>query len=137
MNVIELTRQVGKALQEDERYKRYHEAKKKNDEDTELQQDISEFHAIKMMINMEEGKADCDRERVKKLNSDLTAMFTKVTQNPNMIAYEEARSAMDELLASVNYIVTASANGQDPMTVSETPPSACSPGGCAGCSGCG
>ena len=137
MNVIEAARLVGKALQEDERYIRYHEAKKRNDEDEGLQQDISEFHATKMMINMEEGKTDCDREQVKKLNADLTALFTKITQNPNMAAYEDARSEMDQLLSSINYIVTASANGNDPDEVPETPPSTCSPGGCAGCSGCG
>ena len=137
MNVIEAARLVGKALQEDERYIRYHEVKKKNDEDEGLQQDISEFHATKKMINMEEGKTDCDREQVKKLNADLTALFTKITQNPNMAAYEDARSEMDQLLSSINYIVTASANGNDPDEVPETPPSTCSPGGCAGCSGCG
>ena len=137
MTVIETARLLGKTLQEDERYVRYHAAKLNNDTDEQLQKDISEFHAIKMMINMEEGKVDADKERIKSLNRDLQDMFTKVTENPHMVEFEAARAEMDSLLASVNYIITASANGLDPNEVPETPPSACSPGGCAGCSGCG
>lgn len=137
MNVIEMARQLGAAIQADERYIRYHKAKEANDDNETLQSDISEFHAIKMMINMEQGKADADQERIKQLNDDLTKLFTKVTENPVMVEFEKARTDMDELLSSINHIITASANGHDPMSVPENAPSSCGAGGCAGCSGCG
>ena len=137
MNVIEATRALGHALQQDERYLRYTAAKKANDEDEKLQKDIAEFHTVKQMINMESGKADRDSERLKSLNAELTDLFRAVQENPNMAAFEEARADMDMLLESVNFIITACANVNDPDKVPETPPSSCSAGGCAGCSGCG
>ena len=53
--------------------------------------------------------------------------------NPNMIAYNEAKSAMDQLLAEVNDLVTQCVNGEDPDTVQ---PSAGCTGSCATCGGC-
>ncbi len=137
MEVIELTRQLGKAIQNDPRYIRYHKAKAENDENEQLQDDISEFHSIKMLINMEQGRPEQDKEKIKKLNDELTALFERVTNNPAMREFEEARQDMDELLASVNHIITASANGHDPMTIDASAPQGCTPNGCAGCSGCG
>ena len=43
MNVIELTRELGKALQQDERYIAYHAAKLANDNDADLQNLIGDF----------------------------------------------------------------------------------------------
>ncbi len=38
MDVIEMARELGKAIQQDERYKRIDAAKKANDEDSQLQE---------------------------------------------------------------------------------------------------
>ena len=43
MDVIEMTRELGKALQQDDRYIAYNLAKQVNDNDTELQADIENF----------------------------------------------------------------------------------------------
>ena len=57
-----------------------------------------------------------------------------VMTNPSMVAYNQAKSDMDQLLAQVNDLVTQCVNGEDPDTVQ---PSAggCS-GSCSSCSGC-
>ena len=44
MDAIKAARELGKAIQNDERYKAYIEAKKANDADDELQQLIGEFN---------------------------------------------------------------------------------------------
>ena len=51
MNVIEKTRELGELLQADERYVKYHETKKKNDEDKELQDMIGELSLIQRCQN--------------------------------------------------------------------------------------
>ena len=43
MDIIEMTRELGKALQQDDRYIAYSLAKQVNDDDTELQADIKKF----------------------------------------------------------------------------------------------
>ena len=44
MDVIEMARELGKAIQQDERYKRIDAAKKANDEDSQLQELIVKFN---------------------------------------------------------------------------------------------
>ncbi len=135
MNVIECARELGKALQADPRYTAYAAAKLANDNDETLQQQIKDFNSKKMELNIELGKQDKDTDRINALDTELRGLYEAVVGNPKMVAFEKAKADMDEILASVNYIVTAAANGEDPMTCSDTPPMSCS-GSCASCGGC-
>ncbi len=135
MNVIEAARALGKALQEDPRYMQYTVAKLANDKDEELQKQIADFNAKRMELNGEMGKPDKNTDTITALNNELNALYMSVTGNPNMMAYEAARAQMDEILASINYIVTCAANGEDPMTCPETAPHSCG-GSCESCGGC-
>ena len=45
MDIMEMTRELGKALQQDDRYTAYMLAKQANDNDQELQEDIAHFAA--------------------------------------------------------------------------------------------
>lgn len=135
MNVIECARELGKALQADPRYTAYAAAKLANDNDETLQQQIKDFNSKKMELNIELGKEDKDTDRINALDTELRGLYEAVVSNPKMVAFEKAKADMDEILASVNYIVTAAANGEDPMTCSDTPPMSCG-GSCASCGGC-
>lgn len=135
MSVIEKARELGKALQEDERYVKYLEAKKQNDTDTELQNMIGEFNMKRMQLNQEMQKEDKDEAAMQSLNNELTELYNKVMANQNMVAFSEAQQEMDKVLQSVQYIITCSANGEDPMTCPEEEPHNCS-GSCSSCGGC-
>lgn len=135
MNVIELTRQLGAALQEDERYKAFVVAKDKNDNDTELQEKIAEFNELRRQLNIEMSKEDKDSEAMQKLDAQIKNIYGEIMIRPSMVEYNSAREAMDKLLNSVNFIITMAANGEDPMTCPEEQPHSCS-GSCSGCSGC-
>ncbi|MBQ5316155.1 MAG: YlbF family regulator [Oscillospiraceae bacterium] len=135
MDIIQLTRELGKALQQDQRYISYSAAKKANDADEALQKKITEFHSVQMEARAL-TQAGGEREEIQKLNTRLTELYNEITANPNMVAFEKARGDMDSVLESINFIITCAANGNDPMTCPETPPPSCG-GSCAGCSGCG
>lgn len=135
MTVIELARELGKALQEDERYKKYLEAKEKNDKDIELQNMIGEFNVKRMQLNQEMQKDEKDPETMQKLDGELKEIYTKIMSNSNMSEFNSAQEAVDKLLNSVNYIITTAANGDDPMTCPEEPPASCG-GSCSTCGGC-
>ena len=69
--IIAQTRELGKMLQQDERYKAYVAARDKNDNDPELQQLISEFNDLRADLNNEMIKDDKDTEKLKELDEDI------------------------------------------------------------------
>ena len=103
--------------------------------DEELQKQIMEFHAKRMDLNTEMGKAEKDTNAITALNNELNALYSQVVSNPKMIAFEAAKAEMDGILESINFIVTSAANGDDPMTCPETAPHTCG-GSCSTCGGC-
>lgn len=135
MNVIELARQLGVALQADERFKTFTVAKENNDNDAELQEKIAQFNDLRRQLNMEMSKEEKDAEAMKSLDGQIKNIYGEIMTRPSMIEYNAAREAMDKLLDSVNFIITMSANGEDPMTCPEEQPHNCS-GSCSSCGGC-
>ena len=73
MDAIQAVRELGKAIQEDERYIEYAKAKKANDEDTELQNLIGEFNLIRQNAAMEYNKPEeeQDKEKLQKANERM------------------------------------------------------------------
>lgn len=135
MNVIELARQLGVALQADERFKTFTVAKENNDNDAELQEKIAQFNDLRRQLNMEMSKDEKDAEAMKSLDGQIKNIYGEIMTRPSMIEYNTAREAMDKLLDSVNFIITMAANGEDPMTCPEEQPHSCS-GSCSTCGGC-
>ena len=134
MNAIELTRQLGAAIQADERYLAYVNAKKVNDEDEALQGKIGEFNLIRMSLERELSSEEKNDERVKEYNEKLRALYGEVMSNESMIAFNEAKTAMDELMNEINLILTMCVNGEDPATC-DPHASGCT-GSCSTCGGC-
>ena len=64
MDVIEMTRKLGQAIQEDERYKAYMEACSINDTDVEIQNKIGEFNQLRSQLSVEMQKPDKDGEKI-------------------------------------------------------------------------
>ncbi|MBR1459285.1 MAG: YlbF family regulator, partial [Oscillospiraceae bacterium] len=58
MNVLELARQLGHAIQQDDRYIAYTLAKQANDEDEALQNLIQAFELKRMELQMALGKEE-------------------------------------------------------------------------------
>lgn len=137
MTVIELTRELGRALQCDERYIAYEAAKRKNDTDTELQNLIGEFNIVRMKYGqqMQKTEEEKDSALMQELDEKMHDIYGKIMANPNMVSFNDAKDVMDKLLNSINFIITMAANGEDPMTCPEEQPASCS-GSCASCGGC-
>lgn len=135
MNVIEKARELGVAIQADERYIKYHEAKKNNDNDENLQKLIEEFNFKRVQLNSEMSKPDKNQERLSELDSEIKSLYGNIMANENMSAFNKAKNEMDTLLSQVNMIITMSANGEDPLTCPIEVSSSCS-GSCSSCAGC-
>lgn len=135
MTVIEMARELGKALQEDERYKKYQEAKIKNDKDVELQNMIGDFNVKRMQLNQEMQKKEKDADAMKRLDGELKDVYNRIMANPNMVEFTAAQEKVEKLINSVNFIISMAANGEDPMTCPEEQPASCG-GSCSTCGGC-
>ena len=138
MNTLDTARQLGAAIQQDERYIRFKEASAASDTDTELQNKIGEFNTMRMNLSAELHKEESERdsEKMVALESDIKTVYDEIMVMPNMIAYNEAKAGLDDLISSVQFIISIAANGGDPMTCPDHAPSGCG-GSCATCGGCG
>ncbi len=132
-NILEKAKEIGYALQADERYLRMKAAQDAADADGELQELIGEFNLKRMAIN-ELASADPseqDAEKQRQLNTEIRAIYAKIMENPSMAAYNEAKTAFDVIARGVNTIINMAIQGLDPDTYDEN-------GGCSGdCSACG
>ena len=135
MDVIELARSLGAAIQAHPLYQEYLKAKEVNDADEELQKLIGEYNRQRMNINMEMEKEpeQQDAEKIEKLNSELEKTYFEVMANPSMAAFSKKKEELDEVLNKANTIVLMSLNGEDPATCE--PHTDCG-GNCASCGGC-
>ena len=133
MEIIEITRQLGRALQADERFITVQLARQQSDEDQALQDAIGEFNLKRMAINNEAQKENRSEETIKRLNEELKAAYTQIMENENMIRYTEAKAAFDALVQEVTGLISLMADGEDPDTCQYQ--AACS-GNCASCAGC-
>lgn len=133
MDIIELTRELGKALQNDDRFIAYNLAKQANDNDAELQALINGFTNMQGQLNEELRKENSDSERIKELDRDIKSNYNKIMSNKNMIIFSAAQKSLESLVQNMTQIITMCANGEDPDTCQ--PSSGCS-GSCSTCGGC-
>ncbi len=133
MDIIEMTRELGKALQADDRYIAYTLAKQANDADEALQRQITDFDEMRNELNAELCKEDKDTDKIKELDEGIKSNYKQIMSNKNMMVFTAAQGSLEALVNNINQIITLCANGEDPETCQ---PSSCT-GSCATCGGCG
>ena len=101
MSVIESVRELGKAIQKDERFVRYAKAKLQNDSDKDLQAAIGEFNIARMNLETESAKEERDDVLVKKLNEELREIYGKIMSNPVMVEFNTAKVGVDQMMSEV------------------------------------
>ena len=138
MTAIEQFKQAAAAWQQDEIYLALLQARKASDEDAELQEAISDFTMRRAELNAEAEKPSPDNARVEELNANIVDLYSRIVQNPNMQAFDAARSGVQDFVSYVNDILNAAIAGEDPLLVEPAEKNAgCSPDGCSSCAGCG
>ena len=120
-------------LQADPRCEAVMAATKAADEDENLQSLISEFNLKRLAINTEEGKEEADPEKIRQLNQELRECYAAVMANEKMVAYNEAKGELDQLVNKIQFAINLAAQGQDPNLAAQE--SNCT-GNCGTCGGC-
>ncbi len=136
LDIIELTRELGKKLQKEDVFIKYRLAKQAADEDPELQKLINEFDIKRTELSEESSKDDNEKsmDRIQSISRDMRKVYGAIMCNERMINYNNAKDDYDVLFNRISAIIQKSSEGEDPETADYT--AACS-GSCATCGGCG
>lgn len=132
MGLIELARQFGQEIQNDDAYIKMRIAQQKLDTDRELQNLMKIFNEEKIKINEEMSKSDPDENKISILNNSIDSHYHQLMQNKNMEEYQNANKEFMEIIKRVNSIIIKSAQGENPYTADYYE---CG-GSCGSCSGC-
>ena len=132
MDIMKLTRELGRALQQDQTYINMSVAEQQCNEDEALQNAIGEFNLKRMAISNEAQKEERDDETLRRLNDEFRAVYQKIMENEHMLRYNDAKNEFDALLQQMTGILSLCAEGEDPATCDA---SSCG-GNCASCGGC-
>ncbi len=131
--IIQVTRELGKLIQRDERYIRYMEAQKKNDADEDLQKAIGEFNLKKLALNEEIAKEEKDNEKIAKIDKEIRDLYEQIMSTEAMKEYSAASEDYKKLTNQVEMILAYSMQGEDPDAIDLE---ATCTGSCATCGGC-
>lgn len=135
MTVIELTRQLGAAIQQDDRYKAYEEARKANEQDAELNELIGKINLLQLNYQNEAAKGEeADSEKMETYAKEFEELYREIMLNGNMVKFEAAKTAVDDMMNEIMGILACCVDGQDPATC--TPEQHHCGGSCDSCGGC-
>lgn len=136
MSVIELTRQLGAAIQKDERYLAFAAAKEANEKDEALNALMGEIQMIQMNYQMEASKETPDSAKMQEFEAEFNAKYEAFMANENMQKYDEARAEVDSMMNYIMQILGLCVNGADPDTCEPEQHDHSCDGSCSSCSGC-
>lgn len=133
MSIEKLTRELGKAIQQDERYLAMQKAIEANEKDTALNELMSKIQLIQVSYQHEASKEEPDEGKMKAYDEEFRGVYSEIMMNENMRNYEMARKEMDDLMNYLTGILAMCVNGDDPDTCDPTTHSC---GGDCGSCGC-
>lgn len=135
MDVLNVARELAKALQESEAYIAMSKAREENDKNLDLQEKISNFNLKKIALNRETAKEDRNSDKISTLDREIREAYQDIMNDPNMKAYSEAKGKVDELMKKIEFVLGMALNGADPETIEVHESTGCT-GNCSSCAGC-
>lgn len=135
MDIIKLTRELGAAIQQDERYAKFQAAQKANEDDKEFNELMGKIQLVHMSYQHEASKEDANEQKLAAYETEFNDLYKKVMDNEHMRDYEVARAEIDEMMHYITGILALCIQGEDPATCEPEEEHHCG-GDCSGCSGC-
>lgn len=133
--IIKLAREMGKAIQQTKQYEDMLASRKACDEDQPLQQLIEQFGTLGEKMEAMSEDNDVDENALGAVNDEMMGIYEKIMSNINMRRFYAVKEEVDHTMNTVVAILSASLDGEDPMTFEPEHEHSCS-GDCSGCHGC-
>ena len=115
MDVIKLTRELGKAIQQDERYLNVTKCIEANEKDSALCDLMAKVQLIQLSYQ-KEAQNGANEEKMQEIEKEFNAVYAEIMQNENMQNYEKARAEIDDMMNYIVGILGLCVNGEDPET---------------------
>lgn len=131
--ILELAINFAKEIQKTDEYKELQEAKKKNDADKVLNEDIKNFNNLTTKVKELIAKKDSKKEEIDKTNEEIKNAYDRVMSNENMINFNVKSNNMNILMNKINSILIDAVNGKEISLCSLNKSSEC--GSCDKCLG--
>ena len=134
MDVIQLARQLGKAIQEDECFINLQLAQQQADADAPLQEILGKYGAQREALVAEAKASGMDSPKVQEMNAQLGRLYADILQSENMKSFMSAQEELTKLTGHITQIVEGSAAGQNPDAIEyqQVRRGGCGGGGCSG-----
>ena len=133
MDMIAMARELGKAIQQDERYIRATEGANKVNSSKKLAKMVDEFNDMRNQIEFLAAQGpEANSEEVMALDEKMHALYDEINSEPVMMEYTAARMEFETFVNHIIKIITGAANGENP---DEIEMDTCG-GSCDHCSGC-
>ncbi len=135
MDVIAITRELGKAIQADERYAKFVVAREANEKDDALNELVGKMQLVHMSYQHEASKEDANEQKLEAYEEEFMGIREKIMANENMKNYEAARAEIDAMMNYIVGLLTECVRGEDPETCEPPKEHECG-GECSSCGGC-
>ncbi len=116
MEIMELAAELGKKIKDDPRITAMKAAEKAYEEDSKLRTLMVEYNAQSTALTEEYKKPEKDTEFIKRIEARINELYHEITENPKMIAYQEAQEAVNVLMNEVNSEISFQITGERPCT---------------------
>ena len=137
MDIIEMTRELAKKLQQEEAYILLNTTQWAVEEDDALQEAIADFNMKRYELTQEVTKKDRDDAKVDELDKLVRQMYDDITNNEKMAAYNKAQDEFNDMFEYVLHILQMAATGDDPDSIEKPEEGSGCSGDCGSCGGCG
>lgn len=128
MDILEMAKELGKAIEESKEFENLREAENVQANDEKAQQLIGEYNLARMNIMQKAQGENLTQEDYDKIRTELAEEFDKLMEYEIIKNYIDAKEAFESMYEQVKNIVDFYANG-------EKQNGGCS-GSCSSCSGC-
>lgn len=136
MSIESALRELGKEIQQDERFVALQKAAAANDGDEKLQQQMQEMQLISLKYQQEAQKGEeASQERIAELQKDYEKLYGEIMEGENMQKYSAAAAEMEELAKYISGMIGLFFDGQDAATCELPKEDGCTHD-CCTCGGC-
>ncbi len=116
MEVMELAAELGKKIKEDPRVVKMQAAEKAYAEDRALMTLMTEYNAQSTALTEEYKKPEKDTEFIQRIEARINELYHEITENPTMLAYQQAQEEVNVLMNEVNAEITYQITGERPCS---------------------
>ena len=128
MTIFELASALGKALKEDEKLVRLAAAKKRYEDDFDLQKLIVEYEVQQKALQTEVTREERDTVFIDVIQKRINDIYETVMNHPVFVELNDAQAEVNELMNAVNNTITFEITGEMPSCTHDS--STCG-GGCS------